>query len=77
MSCRAFARRIEHRCLSVLFEKFGAAEIAFDFRPTPRNGPIQEFFTELTKSAPAPDLRLSKGAFTEGCPALFQAVHVE
>jgi FkbH-like protein len=77
MSCRAFARRIEHRCLDVLFEKFGVDEIAFDFQNTPRNGPIQEFFTELTGHPPEPGFRLSRGLFARRCPELFQTVHAE
>lgn len=74
MSCRAFARRIEHRCLDALFEKFGAEEIAFDYQATPRNGPLQEFFTELTGRPPEPGLRLSRSLFARRRPPLFQTV---
>jgi FkbH-like protein len=77
MSCRAFARRIEFQCLDALFERFGAGEIAFDFRPTPRNGPTQEFFTALTGSLPEQPFRLSRSQFADRCPRLFQTVHVE
>jgi hypothetical protein len=44
---RAFNRRIEHQCLSTLFERFGVREVLYEFRPTDRNAYVQEFFTEL------------------------------
>ena len=47
MSCRAFSRRIEHHTLESLFRKTNADEIVFDFRPTPRNGPLQEFLAAI------------------------------
>jgi FkbH-like protein len=47
MSCRAFSRRIEHHTLDGLFRKTNADEIVFDFRPTPRNGPLQEFLAAI------------------------------
>jgi FkbH-like protein len=77
MSCRAFARRIEFQCLDALFAKFGAPEIAFDFRPTPRNGPTQELFTALMGELPEPGFRLSRRQFADRCPRLFQTVRVE
>ena len=42
MSCRAFSRRIEDRCLEILFDQFGVEEIRFRFEPTPKNGPTCE-----------------------------------
>ena len=45
MSCRVFARRVEHQCLSVLFEQFSVNEIGFAFAPTPKNSPLQDFFS--------------------------------
>jgi FkbH-like protein len=74
MSCRAFARRIEHRCLELLFEKFGAEEILFDLQVTPRNRPICEFFAELLDGPPGPGLRLSKKTFIQKCPPLFHQI---
>jgi FkbH-like protein len=47
MSCRAFSRRIEYRCLEEMFLKYDVDEVAFDFVATPRNGPIQTFLNEL------------------------------
>jgi FkbH-like protein len=77
MSCRAFARRIEHRCLEVLFDRFGGDEIVFDFQETPRNGPVQGLLAELTGRQPERGLRLSRDVFLGRCPRLFQTVTVE
>jgi FkbH-like protein len=74
MSCRAFSRRIEHQSLKQLFEKFDAEEIGFDYQATPRNGPLQEFFTELLGSPLSADMRLSRAAFSEKSPSLFHRV---
>jgi len=74
MSCRAFSRRIEHHSLKHLFYKFNADEIAFDFQTTPRNGPTQDFFTELTGAALQPGVKVSRGAFLEKLPPLFHRV---
>ena len=67
LSCRAFARRVEHHCLRLLFERFGAARIEFQFSPTPKNGPLQAFFANL----PVP---LEREAFEAKCPALYHTV---
>ena len=74
MSCRAFSRRIEYQSLKQLFEKFDAEEISFDYQATPRNGPLQEFFTELLGSPLTADMRLSRAAFSEKSPSLFHRV---
>jgi FkbH-like protein len=47
MSCRAFSRRIEFHTLGCLFEAGGSPNIAFAFRPTERNQPLQEFFQAI------------------------------
>jgi FkbH-like protein len=70
MSCRAFSRRIEYSCLAVLFEAFAARAIAFDFQPTTRNGPIQEFFTQLLGQPPGSRVTLAKEDFDARCPPL-------
>jgi FkbH-like protein len=70
MSCRAFSRRIEYSCLAVLFDTFAATEIEFDFQPTPKNGPIREFFGRLLGQPPGSRFSLAKGVFDAGCPAL-------
>jgi FkbH-like protein len=74
MSCRAFSRRIEHQSLKQLFQKFDAEEICFDYQPTPRNGPLREFFTALLGVPPITDLRFSRAAFSEWSPSLFHRV---
>ena len=74
MSCRAFSRRIEHQCVKHLISRFDVSEVAFDFKPTARNGPLQEFFADLLGSAPSPPVTLSRAAILERLPKLFQRV---
>ena len=74
MSCRAFSRRIEHQSLKQLFEKFHVEEICFNYQATPRNGPLQEFFSELLGAPLTAELRLSREAFREKSPSLFHRV---
>ena len=75
LSCRAFSRRIEHKCLELLFEKFGVDEITFDYEPTPRNGPMQEFLAQFPEpfanSGDGKAVRISKETFQNNCPRLF------
>jgi FkbH-like protein len=47
MSCRAFSRRIEHHTLESLFEVWDADEISFDYQPTAKNQPLQDFLSDL------------------------------
>ena len=69
MSCRAFSRQIEHACLQQLFQRFEASEIRFDYRPTTRNGPLQEFLSFLILGSPLESgPALSRGRFDERCP---------
>jgi FkbH-like protein len=74
MSCRAFARRIEHRCLQLLFGLTHAGEIEFAFEETPRNGPLRDFLESLLGGSPAFGCRLSRAAFEAKCPPLHQEV---
>jgi FkbH-like protein len=74
MSCRAFARRVEHQTLRLLFETAGVEEIEFSFEPTPKNGPTQEFFALLLGETPKAALVLRKSQFDEKCPALYHEV---
>ena len=74
LSCRAFSRRIEHQCLQYLFETLGVEEIEFDYQATARNGPLQEFFTELLGRPAAPPLALSRRQFASRVPELFHRV---
>jgi len=74
MSCRAFARRIEHRTLKTLFETTGVSEIAFDFIPTAKNGPLREFFASLLGEEPQSEFRLTRSQFDAKCLALYHEV---
>jgi FkbH-like protein len=76
MSCRAFARRIEHQCLRVLFDHFRVEEVAFDFAPTPRNGPLQEFFEKLYGYRPEGSCELRREQFEAGQPPLYHRVGI-
>jgi len=77
MSCRAFSRRIEHIFLDRLFGKFDIDEIEFDYLPTERNKPLQEFFAGLLGTPLETPLRLSRDQFRQKCPALFHRVEEE
>jgi FkbH-like protein len=74
MSCRAFSRRIEHRCLQELFSKFNADEIEFDFVPTPRNGPVRLFLEEMLGADPETVRSLSRAAFLGRKPKTYQRI---
>jgi FkbH-like protein len=63
MSCRAFSRRIEDRCLQELFARFRAEKIVFDFKATPKNSPIGEFLARILGAKPGPQCSLSKEQF--------------
>jgi len=76
MSCRAFSRRIEHQILAQVFEIFSVEEIEFDFVPTPRNGPLRDFFAEFLGSIPHSRFRLGKTIFAEKCPPLYHQVQL-
>ena len=62
MSCRAFARRIEHQTLKMLFDGTGATEMRFSFTPTAKNGPTRDFFTGLLGEEPQSEFRLKRSA---------------
>jgi FkbH-like protein len=76
MSCRAFSRRIEHQILRHLFEECGAQQITFEFQPTPRNGPLQDFFAGLVGGQLSNPVMLSRTAFFAAAPLLFHRVEV-
>ncbi len=77
LSCRAFSRRVEHQCLRVLFDRFDLTEILFDFTPTSRNGPLQDFFESLLGEKPSGRISLLRATFEVRCPALFHRVVLE
>ncbi|HYT19704.1 MAG TPA: HAD-IIIC family phosphatase [Candidatus Polarisedimenticolia bacterium] len=74
MSCRAFARRIEYQCLRACFERFRSKQIEFDFAPTNKNGPLQEFLTTLLGHRPSEPVMLTKEQFEQACPHLYHTV---
>ena len=74
MSCRAFSRRIEHQCLKLLFARFEAAELRFEFAPTARNGPLRQFFADLTGQTPEGAFAITREQFAEHCPPLYHQV---
>jgi FkbH-like protein len=76
MSCRAFARRIEHLCLRALFERFADRALTFDYAHTPRNGPLTQFLSVTMGSAPGPGVPLTRRSFDAACPRLFHDVVV-
>jgi FkbH-like protein len=76
MSCRAFARRIEHQCVQVLFDHFRADEAVFDFAPTLRNGPLQEFFEKLCGRRPEGLCKLTREQFEGRQPPLYHQVGI-
>jgi FkbH-like protein len=76
MSCRAFSRGIEHQCLRYLFEDSGANQITFDFLPTPRNGPLQDYFKGLFDGALSAPVSLTKERFLARTPPSFHRVEV-
>lgn len=73
MSCRAFSRRIEYRCLEELFNRFDVDEIELGYTQTDRNSPLTEFFTDVLGAAPSPDctiLRRDLAGRSEAFPRL-------
>jgi hypothetical protein len=75
MSCRAFARRIEHQCVRAIFDSFPVREIRFAYAATPKNTPLQLFFAGLLGSTPQGEFVLARGVFEEKCPPLYQTVN--
>ena len=74
MSCRAFSRRIEHKCLEHIFDKLGVSKITFGFQPTERNAPLQEFLKEILGDEPRPGWSLDRETFMGNKPSLPHAV---
>ncbi len=62
MSCRAFSRHIEHKCLVELFAKLDITELEFDYSQTDRNGPLRDFFSDTLGVAPSPGCTISREA---------------
>ena len=64
MSCRAFSRQIEHRCIEELFSRFQIDQIEFTFRETSKNKPMQSFLQRVLGQSPTPACRLVRAAST-------------
>jgi predicted enzyme involved in methoxymalonyl-ACP biosynthesis len=69
MSCRAFSRLIEYECVRWLFAKLDVEELEFDFLPTARNTPMQNFLRQIRNAPAEPHCRLSRAQFLQSCPA--------
>jgi FkbH-like protein len=76
MSCRAFSRRIEHQCIRYLFDELGAVRISFEYLPTARNGPMQDFLKSLSGTLLHASVSLAKEDFFARAPQLFHRVEV-
>ena len=74
MSCRAFSRRIEHRCLRWLFEHFDADEVTLRFERTPRNETTRQFLAGFVGEAAAGAVRINRTLFQEKSPALYHSI---
>jgi len=74
MSCRAFARRIEHRSLELLFRRFGCPALVLDYEPTEKNRPLARFLESLTGKPLDGEFRLTRVQFEAACPALYHDV---
>lgn len=74
MSCRAFSRHIEHRCLEYLFETCGVSAIELDYEPTERNEPTRQFLAQFVDGKPDSPCRIERESFMNRKPALFHKV---
>jgi FkbH-like protein len=74
MSCRAFPRRIEYRCLELLFDRLGVDEVRLDFVPTERNEAFRDFLDHLGLSTQPGEQVLSRARFAPRVPALYHRV---
>ena len=75
MSCRAFARRIEHATLRTLFDTYDVNEVVVDYAPTARNTPAREFLASLVELPDGPgDVVISRARFEAACPPLYHRV---
>jgi FkbH-like protein len=74
MSCRAFARRVEHHTLHHVFERFAADEVGIAFQPTARNVAVREFLASLHGGEPRGQLRVTRESFEQSAPPLVHRV---
>jgi FkbH-like protein len=76
MSCRALARRIEHQCLSALFDRLKSNHILFDYVATSRNAPLARFLAEVSGQALNSAVSVSLDRFQAVCPKLYHQIVV-
>jgi len=74
MSCRAFSRQIEHRCLQELYSRFDVDEIEFDFAATDRNKVLEAFLNDMLGEPPFPGCILRRALFLAKFPQKFHDV---
>ncbi|HZS56201.1 MAG TPA: HAD-IIIC family phosphatase [Bryobacteraceae bacterium] len=74
MSCRAFSRRIEHACISALFQRFGSENMFFEFKATSKNGPISDFLAQFSVGSRDGQVAIEKTAFETKCPKLYHQI---
>ena len=74
MSCRAFARRIEHQTLKMLFDTAGASEIEFRLHADGEERAAARVICDLLGEEPQSEFRLTRSQFEANCPALYHEV---
>ena len=74
MSCRAFSRHIEYKCLEYLFENCGVSEIELTYQATDRNEPIRQFLRQLLDKEPDFPCIIGREIFMEKRPELLHSV---
>jgi FkbH-like protein len=75
MSCRAFSRHIEYRCLEYFFSTLDIEEIVLDFQGTERNGPVRDFLAKLEVTESTTPVRIKRETFMRLKPALFHKLN--
>jgi FkbH-like protein len=65
MSCRAFSRQVENKCLAELLDKFNPEEIEFDYLQTERNKPLQDFLAQILGVSPGPKCVVTRAALEQ------------
>ncbi len=55
---------------------FEIDNIEFNYEPTPRNGPIRQFFVDVCEEPLRNPIRISREEFDRKCPLLYHRVEV-
>jgi FkbH-like protein len=76
MSCRAFSRHIEYKCLAQLLSECDLDEIEFEYMQTDRNGPLRDFLKVITGSDPSPGCTVSRKELEGRLNTLLEAQEV-